>query len=190
MENNITKSFEEYKQWYQEHYVPEVLIGGASEDLEDVKKQDWDDPYRHLVKVEEAGQDKLPENYKSLISKFGAGKILVAFEEEPVNYYLIPPSEFEQYQKAFFTWLKDSQREAAKLKGIDLDKTFPIMCLGPKTASDFALLVLAGDQEGSVYLWGHEEPGVFKGPKSLDEFFQIFFDRAKLLKPLNTFEKF
>lgn len=181
--------FDEYQAWYRAKYAPSI----RDEDEEDEAASD--DPFLGLRPVSPkalatlAGKfGRLPASYTQLLATQGAGVLLCASEDEPLEWTLLPPSAIARAQKDFLSWLgPEAISQARASQGLDVRKMVPFL-----TPDWTTWALLAGQKPGDdrVFLTSHDWEqhdgfDLFAGPLTLEAFFEHFFGCARKRDPLN-----
>ena len=184
----LTKIFDDYQSWYQKKYLPSLRDEDEDEDEE--SDGEWADPFGEFKAVTpkqlgpiEARYGELPPAYRKLVSDIGVGTLLIADEDEPVRFTILPPEHIPKVHKDCISWIDKALLEETKSSHrIDANKLMPILV--DRDWNQWALLGNQSRGDDRVFLFSHEQEqreGInpFSLQGSLETYFSKLFANTR-----------
>jgi hypothetical protein len=194
--SEVVGMLDKYRRWYRETYVPKMLDEGPFDGVEDFEEHGWDDPLGALQALESADIVEiektfgpLPRPYKELITLVGVGPLICAYDEEPIPFHIIHPSELGKTRADAMSWLSEADARLAR-STLDLDPDQMLPFMTDDGRGTYFMLTRQTDDDDRVVLFDHayEQGHPFGRSKSFMGFLERWIGCAMKLNPLNPFD--
>ncbi len=192
---SVAEAFAEYRRFYVERYVPKMIEDDPEEGMADFVEQAWDEPFQKLKKLSKADVKALtkklgplPEPYVELLTELGVGPLLCSYEDEPIPFHVLKPTQIAKAKQDALSWLSAADAKLALAQGLDPAKLLPFMTddgrgyyfmLTRRTPDDDAVVIF-----DHAYETGHP----FRKPKPFVTFVARWIAQAKKGGTLNPYD--